>query len=316
MRIVVGFDGSAGAHTALRWTAQLLLRPTDEVVLVAVAQRPVLVGTLGYLHAAEAMRLSDAALDAARSHAQESLAHAAGVLASVEVPVRAVVTEGHPVDALTRTVEQVGADLLVLGPHGSGRLTTLLLGSTSQGLLQALPTSVVVAREPVRPIERVLIAVDGSPQSLGATRLMTRFPLSRETRLHVLAVTGALSIDAVGDAGVALPEDLEDAMGISSDVAEIEQGVAEAVLDAACEVLRSTGCRAVRHVRRGDAKVEILALAGELDADLVVTGARGVGGFSGLILGSVSRAVTRAAPCSTLVSVHVPAANDPTDGAG
>jgi nucleotide-binding universal stress UspA family protein len=63
-------------------------------------------------------------------------------------------------------------------------------------------------------------------------------------------------------------------------------------------------------IRPGDAKHEILAAADELGSDLIVTGARGLGGFAGLFLGSVSRAISSAAACSVLVVVHDGPADD------
>lgn len=297
MRIVVGIDGSHQALTAAGWIAHLPLGETDEVVVASVAQRSVLVGTFGYIHSAAVNELAEAAFREAQQHAARAVEAAAAVIRAAAGSVSTMVIEGHPVEALCRVVEETGADLLVVGPHGRGRLEALFLGSISQGLLQALPTSVAVAREPLRPPERIILAVDGSPPSLDAARLLARFPLPASARIHALAVAGGLPLAVIEGHRAGHVENEE------AGLAELEERTASAILDAAAEILASVGLDVARHIRRGDAKVEILAAATELEADLVVTGARGVGGFEGLILGSVSRAVSRAAPCSTLVSV-------------
>jgi nucleotide-binding universal stress UspA family protein len=60
---------------------------------------------------------------------------------------------------------------------------------------------------------------------------------------------------------------------------------------------------------RGDAATEIVALARELKADLIVMGTHGRSGLGRLVLGSVAEAVLRRAPCPVLtVKAPVPAA--------
>jgi nucleotide-binding universal stress UspA family protein len=54
-------------------------------------------------------------------------------------------------------------------------------------------------------------------------------------------------------------------------------------------------------VTTGQVAHEIVRAASEPGVDLLVVGARGVGGFKRLLLGSVSDAVIRHAPCSVLV---------------
>ncbi|MGH7318593.1 MAG: universal stress protein [Candidatus Rokuibacteriota bacterium] len=67
---------------------------------------------------------------------------------------------------------------------------------------------------------------------------------------------------------------------------------------------RALGARAAGaevRVTEGDAREEILRVADEWDADLVVVGARGLGRMRGFLLGTVSQAVARDYPGSVLV---------------
>ena len=55
------------------------------------------------------------------------------------------------------------------------------------------------------------------------------------------------------------------------------------------------------HFRVGDAAREIVALAEELDAGLIVLGSRGLGGVPRALMGSVSDSVVRHAHCPVLI---------------
>ncbi|MBX6765035.1 MAG: universal stress protein, partial [Rubrobacteraceae bacterium] len=57
----------------------------------------------------------------------------------------------------------------------------------------------------------------------------------------------------------------------------------------------------------GRPDVEIVAVAEEIGADLVVVGSRGLGGLRRTLMGSVSDSVVRHAHCSVLV-VRIPRA--------
>jgi nucleotide-binding universal stress UspA family protein len=56
------------------------------------------------------------------------------------------------------------------------------------------------------------------------------------------------------------------------------------------------------HLRRGRADEEIVVLAEELGADMVVMGCRGQGGMKRALMGSVSDSVLRHAHCPVLVA--------------
>ena len=249
MRIIVAVDGSPQAALGAAWTTQLALTEADEVIVASIAERPVLLGAWGYVHIRVTEDLMGEAWLGVQSGARRAVEEAASLVASAGCPVRAVVVEGHPIPGLIDLVDQTDADLIVVGPHGQGRLESILLGSVSQALLHAMPTSVLVAREPVQAPRRVLIATDGSPHSLAAARFLARLPLPANTWIGILvAVDLAREIRARRADGRAGPRG---ARGVP--VAEIVGATAAA--------LESGGRTGTPVVRQGDAKRAILAAA-------------------------------------------------------
>ena len=74
------------------------------------------------------------------------------------------------------------------------------------------------------------------------------------------------------------------------------------VLETEVEKVREAGGTVVQvHLRMGKAAVEIVDLAEELGAGLVVVGSRGLGGIRRALMGSVSDSVVRHAHCPVLV---------------
>jgi nucleotide-binding universal stress UspA family protein len=131
---------------------------------------------------------------------------------------------------------------------------------------------------------RVLLASDGSPGAIGAARWLRDFPLPEKCSVLILTVVTmpiATTLphglgESLRDAGRVAAERTRRALGDRAGAAEIR-------------------------VTEGDAREEILRVADEWDADLVVVGARGLGRIRGFLLGSVSQAVARDYPGPVLV---------------
>ena len=149
---------------------------------------------------------------------------------------------------------------------------------------------------------RILLATDGSREAdLAAT---TAADLAKNTgsELHVIHAYGIAPLyprypPAVDPGGVELEDPVleEEAAGLS------EQRARE-VLDAAVEKVRSAATTVVQaHLKAGGVPHEIVALAEDIGAGLIVMGSRGHGGIRRALMGSVSDAVVRYAHCPVLV---------------
>lgn len=81
-------------------------------------------------------------------------------------------------------------------------------------------------------------------------------------------------------------------------ISEAERRSGEALVKQAEAELRDAGFRTASRVEDGEARNAILKVASEWHADRVVVGSRGRGGLQRFMLGSVSLAMARHAPCS------------------
>jgi nucleotide-binding universal stress UspA family protein len=132
--VVVGFDGSANAHTALQWTLTHL-RPSARVTVVQAIPEPTVIG--------EALQTPPAGVEDDAYRALED--EVAGVLAGLDgnPAVDLLVAPGEPRAVLREA--SADADLLVVGSRGHGVLDRLLLGSVAVALSHhpTIPTVVV-----------------------------------------------------------------------------------------------------------------------------------------------------------------------------
>ena len=139
---------------------------------------------------------------------------------------------------------------------------------------------------------KYLLAVDGSDQSLDATRAFEALsPAESLMVLYVVNVPG-IPYPAMG-AGVA--KDLSMAV----DKAMREEG--ERVIEQAVSLLPLHPGSVSKRLETGTPAEAVITLAEEQGADLAVLGARGIGQIREKMFGSVSHRVMTHASCSTLI---------------
>jgi nucleotide-binding universal stress UspA family protein len=155
-----------------------------------------------------------------------------------------------------------------------------------------------------RPISRrghrLVVAVDFSPASDLALESAIRFAAPHdETVVHVLHVERGrwpVATDPVWEAAV-----ITDSQRPGQAQHHLDERCTR-VMDRLRDRLPSHRCRLETHVRSGPAAAEIVRLAEEVGADLVVVGTHGRTGIRRLVLGSVAEEVVRTAPCPVYVA--------------
>jgi nucleotide-binding universal stress UspA family protein len=188
--IVVGVDGSAAAHEALRWAVELGEALGGEVVAVHG------VGLLEEVHD------PDEPDSTWRAGVRDLVERGwCARLAGASCPHRVVVRDGPAVDVLLGVAADECADLVVVGCRDIGTANpALTLGSTSLHVLQAarVPVLVVPVREEGIPVagelalRRVLVGVDRSEPSLAALELAADLAETLGGSLSVLEVTAVV----------------------------------------------------------------------------------------------------------------------------
>jgi nucleotide-binding universal stress UspA family protein len=146
---------------------------------------------------------------------------------------------------------------------------------------------------------KVVLAIDGSEEASRAAEAAVELCEKTGSELHVVHVGEDFYLTAVTDLDMVAPTWV--AQEYLESEANFEQ-IAREVLDAEVEKVEAAGGTVAQaHLRMGRADAEIVDLAEEIEAGLVVLGSRGLGGVKRALMGSVSYSVVRHAHCPVLV---------------
>jgi nucleotide-binding universal stress UspA family protein len=142
----------------------------------------------------------------------------------------------------------------------------------------------------------VVVATDGSPQSLAAARHLQSFAdPAKITAIAVVAVLRPLASVAFAD------EISETQHRRAGEWTGSFREAAQGAVDAVAAVFDGWGPRIDKQIRSGSPAAEIIKAAQECDAGLVVVAAGGRGISDVILIGSTAQRVQHYAPCPVLV---------------
>ncbi|HEX6602785.1 MAG TPA: universal stress protein, partial [Solirubrobacterales bacterium] len=210
-------------------------------------------------------------------------------LPGIEVETQAY-EGGSPAGILTRIAEREDFDAIVIGSPHRGALGRVMIGSVASSLLNGAPADVAVAPRGYAASEHeaprtIAVGYDGAPESRVALRHAEAIAHRSNAKLEILTVVRPPIVTPVMVPGISAqpsPPEPERMLG------EALESV-DSLLPAECARLD------------GDPARELVE-ACEEGVDLLVVGSRGYGPIARVLLGSVSREVTRKASCPVLVA--------------
>jgi nucleotide-binding universal stress UspA family protein len=137
----------------------------------------------------------------------------------------------------------------------------------------------------------ILLATDGSEEAQLATTTAADLAEKTDSELHVLTVGPDYPLYELPEH----PADFEDVLR------ENRRGAKEMLEQQAKRIEQSGGTVKETHLREGRAAEEIVEVAEEIGAGLIVMGSRGHGRIRRALMGSVSDAVVRHAHCPVTI---------------
>jgi nucleotide-binding universal stress UspA family protein len=224
-----------------------------------------------------------------RHEAEMFLDEAAKVAAYTDprIPITTEVVTGAPARVLLHQAHE--AEVIVLGSRGLGGFSGLLVGSTAVQVSSYSPVPVLVIRGTEREDAPVVLAVDGSPESRATVAVGFAEADRRGSELLVVHTWTGPASTRPGDM---LP--------LVYDTEEVESEesllLSEALSGYHDEHPDVTVTVRVLHARPAPTLIEM-----SRTARVMVVGTRGRGGFTGLLLGSVSQQLLHHSECPVLV---------------
>lgn len=283
MRIVLAVDASPDSKNAAQVIRHLAEPPILDVLNVVDEE------ALKHAYISPAMPS-----DYLESYRQEVAEVAERVLHEMKADlephcrhIRLIADSGDAAESIIQTAEESHADLVIVGQRGMTATPSFLLGGVSQKTATYAPCSVLVVKEPMPKLERILVAVDGSEPAHRAVEFLAKCPFRGPIHIAVITVWPSPR------SGTWLP-------GRSELRQTVEEKGQEFLRKITGECPSNT-YRITQELLHGDPAFAILDAAVRHRSQMIVIGSRGMKAIKRFLLGSVSEKVLVHAACSVLI---------------
>lgn len=212
--------------------------------------------------------------------------------------MRLAVIGGRTAHCICDEARNSGVDLTVLGAGAVGTPASPGLGGTARHVAECFPGSVLIVpsrlqgeKHGQRPARRIVVPLDGSPQSEGALRIAAAIAADRGAELVLLHAVPEIALSTNG------PPDPEDE-ALRDQLRRRSERSAKTRLDRMRRLIPADRIRSrVRLLSGQEPRRALMRAVSEENGEMLVLSARGLGGDPDLRIGStadylISHAVT------------------------
>ena len=223
--------------------------------------------------------------------------------AGADLSLDVAVVEGQTAVEILRVAGEMPADLVVMGSHGRSGFERLLLGSVTEKVVRKALCPVLTVPRPTSEagpeapalFKRIVCAIDFSDCSLHALHYAMSLAQEADARLILVHVIERPSTIGPGADDMAFPGP----RSLQEYVAIAEQEARTRLEDVVPDEVRAY-CKVDTVLATGKPYREILRVAAESQADLLVVGTHGRGAVDRMLFGSTTQHLVRQAACPVL----------------
>lgn len=276
-KILVAYDGSASAQSALAAAGRIAEAEKSWVKVVAVV--PVYQGDLELIGVSSIK-------ETIAGPGKKILAEARAFAEKIGLHILTNLEQGEPYERIVHIADDEKCDLIVLGRRGISHLERELMGGVTARVIGHTTRDVLVVPEGAGlEWRRILVATDTSAKSDEAVDLAIRIAKNHSSKLTVMSVV------YTNDEFLALAPAMVTEMITK----------AKAMVDEIRHQAERAGVEAEAVVKEGEPFEAITALAGDVQADVIVMGSHGRRGLSKVLMGSVTERTIGYSPCPVLI---------------
>ncbi|MCC6026357.1 MAG: universal stress protein [Caldimicrobium sp.] len=136
-KILIGYDGYEGSLLALEKGLHLAEELKAEVIVLSVASIP---------EYAETVSEVEEAKEQARKYYTDVLSDVERLVKGKDLKVQTLLRFGKPAEVILHTAEEMGIDLIILGPSKYSYLRRRILGSTADKVVERAHCSVLIMK--------------------------------------------------------------------------------------------------------------------------------------------------------------------------